>query len=180
MRLRATANPTTTPVTLAEAKADLYVIHALDDARIQIALDAAHAHLGGIDGTTGRAIAKQAFETALDAFPVGALALPLPPLVSVESVTYVDLAGVTQTLAPAGYTVDVTAEPGAVSPVSTWPQTKDVRNAVRVQFTAGYDTAPSALRAAILLMVRDLYNNEPGKHDATIDRLVFPLRMIRP
>lgn len=177
MRLRATANPTTTPVTLAEAKADLQVIQSSDDGKIQAAVDAAVSHLSGVNGTLGRALAKQTFELTLDRFPCSRLSLPLPPLASVESVKYVDTANVLQTLAPSAYVVDTQSEPGGLLPVAGWPATAPTWGAVTIAFTAGYDTTPAAIKAAALLLVRDLYDDEPGRYDAAIDRLVFPFKV---
>lgn len=97
----------------------------------------------------------------------GDIAIPLPPLLSVDSVKYTDTDGVVQTVDPANYMVDGVSVPSRVSPITgyTWPATKTIVNAVRVRFTAGYldggmtTTVPPAITVAILLMVGSLYEN---------------------
>ena len=75
------------PVDLARAKAHLNVFHDDDDAVISALIDAATAHLDGPDGWLGRALEEQVWKLAADGFPDGALALPVVPVVSVDSIT---------------------------------------------------------------------------------------------
>lgn len=95
---------------------------------------------------TGRALVTQQWRLTLDRFPAGEIELPLPPLVSIETITYRDTAGVEQTLDPAAYAVYTSALFGRVAPAygTAWPATRDVRDAVAIDFTAGYG-APSAV-----------------------------------
>jgi uncharacterized phiE125 gp8 family phage protein len=84
---------------------------------------------------------------------------------SVSSVTYVDEAGATQTLASSGYQVDVTSLPPRVTPAygAYWPAARGTTyQAVRVTFVAGYGLAaavPDALKAAIKLLTSHWYEN---------------------
>lgn len=93
-----------------------------------------------------------------------ALLLAHPPLVSVESVTYVDLDGAVQTMAPADYLVRSAEEPGEIVHAygKSWPVTRDVPDAVTVEFTCGYGDAaavPAPIKSAVLLIVGTLYAN---------------------
>lgn len=190
MTLKLITAPTSEPVTVTDAKAHLNVIGSDQDTLITAYTAAARQHLDGRDGILGRALMPQTWELVLDAFPCGAVRIPLPPLQSVTSIKYLDAAGVEQTLSTSAYAVDADGEPGWVSPVSTWPQTFPTINAVRIRFVAGYadETAvPKGLWAAILLMVGDLYENrEAVTGDAraayvdnpTVDRLIAPYRML--
>ena len=68
------------------------------------------------------------------------IALPRSPLVSVDSLQYVDLStGVLTTLNPSLYQVDTISEPGRVLPSvgGYWPATAAAANAVQIKFTAG-------------------------------------------
>lgn len=91
--------------------------------------------------------------------------LPKPPLQSVESVKYVDLDGTLQTLDDSQYEVDTDALFGRISPAwgVSWPSVRNVMNAVRVEFVAGYgDEArdvPKTAKLAILLMVGQMNEN---------------------
>lgn len=169
------------PLPLADAKADLQLTHALDDAKLQMAIDGAVNYLSGRHGILGRQLGTQDWDLVLDAFPSGPIQIPLPPLKEVLSITYLDAAGQSQTLAPAAYVVDAASEPGWVAPADAWPATYGTLNAVTVRFRAGYGAAtPGALKSALLLLVRDLYEDQPGRSDAAVDRLTFPHRMLSP
>jgi uncharacterized phiE125 gp8 family phage protein len=105
---------------------------------------------------THRALLTQTWDWKLDAFPCGDyLELPLAPLISVTSVTYVDSAGVTQTWSTSLYTVDAPVGPkarcGRVVPIygGIWPATRDVVNAVTVRFIAGYGDAGDVPRLIV-------------------------------
>jgi uncharacterized phiE125 gp8 family phage protein len=154
--------PATTPVSLTEAKAHLRVDHSDDDTLITALINAAVAHLDGKDGILGRALITQTWDLKLDEF-CPAIRIPLPPLASVTSITYVDTDGATQTLAADQYTV-TSGEPAKIVPAYnvTWPSTRCVPEAVKVRFVAGYGNAssvPAGIKAAILLHVGTLYRD---------------------
>lgn len=105
---------------------------------------------------TGRALAAQTLEGALDCFPsCDYVDLPMPPVASVTSIKYTDTAGVEQTLSPSAYALSLYGLSNRVNLAanSTWPSTQDVPDAVRVRFVAGYTTAPKAVKSAILLHI---------------------------
>lgn len=172
MSLRLITPPASEPITLVEAKAHLRVDHAYDDAIIQLYLSAARQHIDGYDGWLGRAIMPQTWELALDCFPAdGTIRLPLPPLQSVTSVKYDDVAGDEQTMPPTDYSVDAKSQPGwVVMNSGGWPTTWTGINSVRITYIAGYASAaevPAAIKAAILLMLGNLYEN---RSDVVIGR----------
>ncbi|MDP2026444.1 hypothetical protein [Sulfuriferula sp.] len=94
-----------------------------------------------------------------------AIMLPFPPLATVDSIQYLDPAGVLQTLPPANYIVDTNSEPGRVVPAIgyAWPSTRLQINAVTVKFTVGYGatetSVPEGIRSWMLLMIATLYEN---------------------
>lgn len=193
MRLTLIAAPATAPVSPTEAKEHLQVIGTAQDAAITAMLAAAVSHLDGPTGTVGRALIEQEWKLLLDRFPCDALEIPLGRLISVTSVKYVDPYGAEQTLAPSAYVVDSVSDRGVITPAygTSWPATRTQRNAVTVQFKAGYgpaaDDVPQAIRSAILLMVGDLFENreaaivgQPRVDNPTVDRLLFPFKVIRP
>jgi hypothetical protein len=73
-----------------------------------------------------------------------AIKLWYPPLVSVDSLTYIDQSGNPQTLtAGTDFQVDPESEPAIIQPLPNqiWPFTMHgVKNAVQVVYTAGYET----------------------------------------
>lgn len=164
MSLKLVTAPTAPPVTLAEAKAHLRVLTDDEDSLIEALIETATGQLDGRKAGLGRALMTQTWVWRIDGFPwCHGLELPFPPLQQVESITYVDGAGVEQTLDPAVYVVDPDSDPGRVDLAFgyRWPVTRAERNAVRLQFIAGFgdDAAdvPHRLRQAILLMVADGY-----------------------
>jgi uncharacterized phiE125 gp8 family phage protein len=160
--------PAELPVTLAEAKAHLRVDGADDDTLIAGLLAAAVGHLDGAEGLLGRALVEQQWTLVLDAFPASAekpVRIPLPPLVSVAAVRYVDAAGATQTWDAANWRIAPQgAMPGHLLPVhgESWPTTRTQAAAVEIDFTAGYGAAagvPAPLKAAMLLLIGHWYAN---------------------
>lgn len=168
MGLRLISEPEEWPITLDEAKKHLRVDTDDDDELIEAFIEAATDYCDGATGYLGRALVEQTWELVLDEFPADEIKIPMPPLISVDSVKYDDASGVEQTLSASEYTVDDISEPGWLLPVSgAWPSAYDSVNAVRIQFTCGYaatgspavQTVPGTIKSAIKLIVGNLYAN---------------------
>lgn len=160
--------PIAEPLTLAEAKRQVRRVEVNDDdAYLE------HTLIPAVRERFEQATRRQGITATWDlrldhGFPCE-IVLPLPPLQSVVSITYVDTAGVTQTLATSQYQVDVPRGPraarGRIRPAHgvIWPVTRCQMNAVTVRFVAGYgnaDTAiPPRLKMAMLLDLGTLYEN---------------------
>ncbi len=163
MLLQLVTPPGVEPVSLAEAKSHLRVLHASEDTLIITYAKAARLH---VESTLGRALVTQAWDFWLPTFPnSGVIELPKPPLQSVTWVKYRDLDGVLQTLAAGDYTV---VAPGLIgfleeAPEATWPATQTHAQAVNVRFVAGFGNAgsdvPDDLRVGLLLLIEHLYHN---------------------
>jgi uncharacterized phiE125 gp8 family phage protein len=134
--------------------------HPLDDLTVS-RLEAARAFA---QWYTTRGIGQQTGEIALDAFPLGPIALEYGPVATITTVTYVDTSGVTQTLPSIGYTLDdYKRTPWLVQAYGTsWPATLPAINAVKVRYVTGYATLPGPIKAALLLHVKHLTENESG------------------
>ena len=110
-RLAQVQAPSTLPVSLAELKAHLKIddvnLASEDNTLLELYLDAAVAMVDGPQARLGLALISQTWEMRTDQFPDcnQRIELPLPPLVSVDSVTYVDEAGASQTLPNTDYQV---------------------------------------------------------------------------
>lgn len=158
-----TAAPAATPVSLAEAKAHLRVDFDDDDTLISALIDSVTAHLDGRDGVLGRALVTQTWRADFDGF-ASRIDLPLHPVASIVSVTYVDGAGATQTLSTTIYGFGQDSLGGYIylKADQTWPDVADRPDAVSVTFIAGVaadDPALAGIRAAMLMMIGDLYEN---------------------
>jgi len=108
------------------------------------------------ENLTGRAFIPRSLQLILPGWQCGWIELPQPPLLEVTSITYVDLDGVQQTLAADQYVVHSDREPGVVVPAwqVAWPAVRNVIDAVRVNYRAGYAAIgspedESAFQAAI-------------------------------
>ena len=135
----------------------------------------------------------ETWEDWLDEF-ADEMTLRHSPAGSVSSISYIDTAGTTQTLDSSVYTVEAPAGPNPSRAVvrlaygQTWPATRDVANAVRIRYTAGYANAeavPAPIRSAILLTIGHLYANREDVVTGTIasplprgaDYLLRPFRL---
>jgi len=166
----------TQAVSTSDAKAHLRVTDSAEDALITALVQAAQAH---VEAVLGAPLTSETWEQSFDGF-CGPLVLLKQPVTAVASVKY-DVDAVETTLDPADYRVDL---PGRrVWTDSTWPTTDDLAS-VRVRFTCGFAALPAPLKAAVLLIVGDLYANREAKQAAdltsnpTIDRLLWPYRIM--
>lgn len=141
MGTRLITAPSTTPVTLAECKAQANVSDTSMDSVIPAFIEAA---VQEAELETGRALMTQTWERTFDAFP-DAIVLWRPPVQSVTSVKYYDPTNVLQTLNSGVYTLDNDSEPAWLLPSwgNSWPATLPVANAVRVRYVCGYADAAS-------------------------------------
>jgi uncharacterized phiE125 gp8 family phage protein len=172
-------------ISLEDAKKHLRVDHDEDDDLIEAFVAAATEFVDGPKGFLGRALNQQTWDLYLDEFPCrrgsafyrrggswqfDPIEVPLPPLISVDGVFYIDASAVEQEVNASAYRVDPNSEPGRIVPVSggAWPTVPCTPGAVRVRFTAGYIDAgnspptsnvPKPIRAGILLYLGDLYAN---------------------
>ena len=178
-KLKPTNNVTNEPVSLATAQLHLKLdlvgsppSHP-DDALVLSMITAARQDA---EKYTGLAVAYQTYQLALDAFPRHAIDLGIWPVSQVVSITYVDRAGVTQTLSAANYTLDTFARPSVIHPTVIWPDTKEMPNAVVVTFRAGFTDGqspnsypvPKAITQAMLLMIGHLYENREAVNVGSI------------
>ncbi|MES2182874.1 MAG: head-tail connector protein [Pseudomonadota bacterium] len=183
--------PATYPVGIAEVRLRLKIDDTVDDVGVNRLIAAATR---AVENKTQRALITQTWEFIFDAFPGGSscygnsvdnifiksnsnvISFPLPPLQSVDSIKYIDVDGVEQTLAEENYAVDRSRFLGALYPAygKTWPATRSQPQAVRVEFTAGYgeadDVEPDLVLAILLLIGHYDLNRE-----AVSDRQTFLL-----
>lgn len=203
MALNLVTAPATEPVTLTEAKAHCRVSGTDEDTLITSYLLAARRHL---EAETRRAFVTQTWDWTIDyrwpciwdrhyQFHRPQITVPLAPLQSVTSISYVDEAGDTQVLATDQYRVtqlnNARAE-GLIEPAYdvSWPTLREQTAAVTVRMVCGYGHAsnpmPEELRQAMLLLIGHWYNvreavnigNIVNESPLSVASLVFPYRLI--
>jgi uncharacterized phiE125 gp8 family phage protein len=168
---------TAEPLTLAEVKNHCAIDSDDFDDLLTSYIAAVRAH---VERITNRALCAQTWELRLSGFP-SVIELPLPPFQSVTSITYTDTAGTTQTLASYEISGVGGDQPAEIRPAfgTRWPATRDVPEAVKVRFVAGYESdgasppnpaanVPPDLKAAMLQMIGDAFaNRETVSSDQT-------------
>ena len=159
MSIKVITPPTLTSIlTLSELRLHTRIDGTALDGPLALALAGAHAMA---QHYTGASIGAQVLEVALDAFPDGPIRLLQGPVTSIDSITYVDTAGVTRTLASNAYMLDDFAVPAWTAPAvgTGWPDTLAAVNAVKVRYNAGVDAVDPAVKSALLLLVAHLMVN---------------------
>jgi uncharacterized phiE125 gp8 family phage protein len=124
-----------------------------EQAYVESLIAAATGHIDVPAGWLGRSIGLQTLEARLDAFCE--IALPFPPVIDIVSVKYLDTDNVEQTLAPDQY--ELMGNRLVTAWNVSWPSWLRRAEAVRIRYRAGYQTVPDPIRAAILLMVGDMF-----------------------
>lgn len=207
MTLTLVTAPAELALTLAETKAHLRVEDVAndEDALILALTRAAHEHLDGKDGWLGRALLTQTWDLVLDGFPgrrtraggysgpgfaADAIRVPLPPLISVTTLKYIDTAGDEQTWDAANYTVDIGSQPARIIPVYgvSWPAARAAVNSVTVRIVAGYgsrNAVPMTIKHAMLLLIGHWYEHREEvlvgtiaqRLPSTVEALLMPYQV---
>lgn len=169
--------------TVHTAKRHLHVDTNDEDELITDLIEAATRHIDGKEGWLNRSLNPQTYDLTYDNFPCGPIQVPLPPLISIDSVNYVDEDGAPAVFSSGSYEVDDVSEPGWVQLGSnfSWPSIMGTINAVRIRFTAGYayasgdeSTVPFPIRQAILMMVADMYERRESVADGSVSTIPIP------
>jgi uncharacterized phiE125 gp8 family phage protein len=167
-------------LTLAEAKAHLRVDHADEDLEIGAYIAAAVAWMDGWRGILGRCIMTQTWSHRTDR--LATQVLPFPDVQS-ATVSYLDVAGVTQTVDAANYRVETYHGRGYIvfADAFTAPPLMPGRDdAVTISAVYGFADVPPSLKVAALMLVSHWYHHrEGGTEDipAPVKALTTPYRV---
>lgn len=151
--------PSVEPLSLAEVKDHLRIDEGNHDhdERITAAIAEVRDY---VEAVLGRALITQTARLTMTRWKPK-IKVPLAPLQSVTSITYLDTTGAEQTLASSNYRVITAYEPGIIEPAygTVWPNVQDVIGAISITFVCGYggaaDTVPAGIRHAMKLMLGD-------------------------
>lgn len=209
MTLALVTPPAVEPLTATQVRTRLGLGAEIADATITAWITAERQRLDGADGALNRALITQTWDYVLDGFPTWsarpagearrpyggygdsgfvyeqAIYLPLPPLQSVTSITYLDGNGVTQTVDPTTYRV-IRGEPARIVPSAgnAWPSTGYTSGYpgvyefgdVTVRFVCGYGSSganvPEAILSAIVLRVA-MHNGLSSQNPMVQSETVF-------
>lgn len=153
--------------------ADIPGSHAPDDATVAAWIASATSILDGPNGWLGRALGVQKLKLTAACFPCsGKLELICPPVIEIESITYVDTAGDEQELPTTSYDLEAGREYVVFNASASLPATAARPDAVRIVYTAGYDgvdveaggtgDVPQRVKQAIQLQVQHFMSSGTG------------------
>jgi uncharacterized phiE125 gp8 family phage protein len=169
--------PKIEPVSLAEVKDQLGITDTRSDGILSRRIVEAREL---VEQYTGRALLSQTREIRWDCFVDRH---ELPSALTVSSVKYIDTNGVEQTVSSSDYTLDTYAFIPFVQTAYdvAWPYTRHEKNAVRIQFTAGYGTTvesvPALIREQIILLIGHWTNRQPQlENGITVSRIPYAIR----
>lgn len=187
-------------VSLVDAKKHLRIEPGVtdDDAYIEGLISAAIVWLDGPAGWLGRALGKQTLELRIEGFGCyPGIDLPFPPLVSVESVKYLDVDEVAQTVDEDLWLVQ--GQRLWLKPTFSAPAVSRQPDPVIIRYVAGYgsfDTAdppvwtsalPKSIWVAVLMLVGQWFDNRQAvtigaaveQMPFAVDALLGPFRVYR-
>lgn len=191
VRVTAPAGP---PVTLQEVKQHLRLVagaetYTVEDAILQVYLDAAIAYLDGYSGVLGRCMVTQTWRQDFDDWSQ----CPRLPLLAaaISSVKYRKADSTLATVTSTDYSLkaDDLGSYVRFGDDFSFPADLAESQAILIEFTAGFGAAadvPAALKAAILLLVAHWYVNRETVVTGTIatalpmavDALIAPYRRV--
>ncbi len=177
-----TVPPSVEPVLLADAKQQARIDTTADDNLVTDFITGARQWA---ENYTGRAFITQTWQMWLDLWPgavdmwwdgvrdgpvtgldeINYIALPRPPLVSVNSVQYFDNTDTGTVWPTSNYFVDTIRAPGRVALRlgSVWPVPSRLTNGIMIEYVAGYGPdgsyVPEQIKSAIRQLVTHWYEN---------------------
>lgn len=162
---RVVTAPTAIPISLEEARRHLRLSADDEDTLLVDYLHACRDYLQD-EVTGGITLLTTTYDRVLPCFGGlrNRIELPLPPLQSITSITYLDPAGASQTLTENTHFASHKPSVGrgwvVPTPEYDWPDTADDRdNAVTIRFVAGYTpaTLPHKAKQAVRLMLGSFF-----------------------
>jgi len=169
-----TVAPTAEPVSRTEAKLHLRVDISTDDSLIDSLIQAAREY---VEIYTGRAFVRRTYRADISYF-YNEMQLPKKPIVSISHIKYYNTASpsVLTTLATSNYALDRDIVKLAYG--GTWPAVYPFNNAVQITYVSGYaptsspdveaENVPAAVKAAMLILIGDMYENREAQIVGTI------------
>ena len=172
--------PTAEPVSIADAKIALRVLHDDEDDRIGQLIKAAREFA---EAYCNIYIMTTVVELSLDKWPSASFGLSTWPLQSIDSIKYDDTSSpsVETTLTVnTDYYADVTTQDGRVTTITGWPSIAVKPNPIRIRMTAGYLSAavvPEQIKEGIKAYTTYLYDQDPDMKKAA-RRILWPQRIL--
>lgn len=180
MKIKVKTENTVWPVTTPEGKAHLNVFHDEDDTLIESKIKTATLFLEKQMQVT---MGEKVYELYLDDIPDDEIIrLPYPPVTSLDKIEYYP-DGNTSSMSEFDLTktiLDDVSKPAEVhlSSDESWMTHEEIVNAIKVTFTAGYDSAsdiPENWKDAVKLVLAHLYYNRGDEGHRAMMKTVHDL-----
>jgi len=160
MALTIVTGPAIEPVTLEEIKDHIRLSSTVSGTEDTMLLSFITVARDYCERFQNRSFMQQTWDYVIDRWPSGiTMYIPLPPLLSVTSVTYYATGGTAAVMTASTYIVDTNGEPGRVVLAygEVWPTTTlQPANGVKVRFLAGYGSVASLVPARVKNAIKSL------------------------
>lgn len=188
--LTQTVAPAIEPFSVADLKIFLRVSHDDEDALLTDLIVQARED---VERFTGQQLITATWVMRLDGFPSDGSPIKLPKSpVQSATIEYIDLDGVTQTLAPAVYDVDIYRVNARIVLAynQSWPSVRSDINSVIITYVSGYGAAaedvPQTFKGAMRLLIGHWYENreativgQPAREiPLAVERLLWGERVV--
>lgn len=169
--------PATEPLTLAEAKLHLRVTNTLENDLITALIVAARQW---VENYSWRPLITQTIQANYDYSDLANMygtefLINKFPVSAISSVIYVNSAGTDVAIDAADYQTDIIS-PIARVKLASKPPAKDVLNALKIRFVAGYANAaavPQIYKQAMYLLIAHMYDNKSQVQSQTLTEVPF-------
>jgi uncharacterized phiE125 gp8 family phage protein len=175
--------PVTEPISLAEAKAHLRVMHTDEDTFINTLITAAR---NTVEQRYDLALMAQGWSVFADQWPIqGVFNLPLHPVSSIIDIKIYGDDDVAATLDPAHYFLESASKPARLVMRNgrVFPTPARRVNGIEIKLTAGFVSVPIVIKQALLIILADLYASrgdvDGGQLPLAACDLLAPYRQVR-
>lgn len=172
MNLKQTSAPSVEPVTTTDQKSWMRVDASDEDTLIGSLAAASRAYF---EMGTNRQLITATWEYKITNFPAGEITLPISPVQSVTSITYVDNDDATQTWTASDYVVDTSNLPCRIRTAANKDYPSDNRGEpydITITFVAGYGDAasdvPDGCKTAIKMLAANWFENRESNAPITL------------
>ena len=179
--LQLISKPITEIISVSDIKAYSRIDSSYED---NLLLDLITAAREYCEEYTGRSFIEQSWALTTDNFnDDNIIELPRAPIISIDSVQYLDTDGALQTLGSGFYQADINAEPGRLKVLSMPDLANDRLNKLPINYTSGYGKSsldvPKAIIHAAQILVLFYYDNRsmPGSAPDAVKNLLNPFKV---
>ena len=167
MRFAQVTYPSSTVISLQEAKDHLRVTSDTEDALILDCIKSATSFVEQYTGITLLSGTYKAYLDSCEALVYDMIELWMFPITAVSSIQYIDTNGATQTLSSSNYSLDITDSPARIWATSIPQQKANTLNTFIVNFSCGYtntDLIPFELKGWVKILTGFFYETRQAEY----------------